>query len=275
MQVEKENARATLKILTRKKHVWFTKRGNRSIVIAMRTLKELEKNNVLFQGEGGWMTYESSIEEAGLTPIKLTTDNGIIIDSELQFHDHDSALLINSLAGYAAMHDMEHIFGLCVAHNQLLVNDVAGSIGSEQAKIGDIIIGSFGKAKPVNLHTGGFIATDDEDIAKAIENEVDEEPDMDYIRLTDKLKGLDATRKFLLAKAKQVKEDLKDHQIIHPEYEGFNVIIKYENEEEKQKIIEYCNEKNLEFTQCPREIRIQDEAISIEIKRLVDTKDIS
>ena len=36
----------------------------------------------------------------------------------------------------------------------------------------------------------------------------------------------------------------------------------------KQRIIDYCNENNLEFTECPRYIRINEPAISIEVKRL-------
>ncbi|MFP4118797.1 MAG: DegT/DnrJ/EryC1/StrS family aminotransferase [Candidatus Woesearchaeota archaeon] len=265
---QRENARAMLKVLTGKEHVHFTRRGNRAILIALRVIKQLEKSNILYQGEGGWLTYEPSIEKAELTPIKLVTNDGLIQPEELSIHDHDSALLINSMAGYAALHDMEHINSLCLANNQYLINDVSGSIGSEQAKHGDIILGSFGKSKPVDLETGGFIATSDEDIERLIRKEADEEPEINYAILARKLKDLDKRRQYLLSVAKQVKEDLSGHKIIHPDHEGLNVIVKFSDEDEKNTLIDYCKKKGLEYTECPREIRILDDAVSIEIKRL-------
>jgi len=47
-----------------------------------------------------------------------------------------------------------------------------------------------------------------------------------------------------------------------------NVIIKFDDEEVKQRIIEYCKENNLEYTVCPRYIRVNENAVSIELKRL-------
>ena len=49
---------------------------------------------------------------------------------------------------------------------------------------------------------------------------------------------------------------------------GFVVVIKFTTEEEKEKIINYCGNHNLEWTECPRYIRLNKPAISIEIKRL-------
>ncbi|MGM5481780.1 MAG: DegT/DnrJ/EryC1/StrS family aminotransferase [Nanobdellota archaeon] len=265
---QRENARAMLKVLTGKEHVTFTRRGNRSIIIALRVIAGLEKTNILFQSEGGWLTYESSIEKAGLCPIKLTTDNGLVLPEELRVHDHDSALLINSMPGYTALQDMNTIYSLCLANNQYLINDVSGSIGTEEAKSGDIIIGSFGSGKPVDLGTGGFIATSDEDIARIIDREADQEPDMNYIILARKLQEVNRRREYLESVAKQVKTDLQEFSIIHPEHDSLNVIIRFADSDEKKEIISYCKKKGLEYTECPREIRVLDDAISIEIKRL-------
>lgn len=265
---EKENARAMIKVLTGKEHVWFTRRGNRAIIIAMRVIKNLNTSNVIIQEEGGWLTYESSIEKAGLNPIRITTDDGIINEQDLPFHDHDSALLINSMAGYIALHDMDNISGLCMTNNQMLVNDASGSIGTDAAKVGDIVLGSFGDGKPMNLHTGGFIASNDEEIVASLKEEVDEEPDINYVILSRKLKGLESRRKYLLSTASKVKEDLSEYQIAHQNHEGLNVVVRYSDQKEKDDIITYCKNNNFEYTECPREIRIMDDAISIEIKRL-------
>ena len=67
---------------------------------------------------------------------------------------------------------------------------------------------------------------------------------------------------------KKILEDLQSFEIIHKKNQGINVIIKFDDDEVKQRIIDYCKENNLEFTECPRYIRIKEPAISIEVKRL-------
>ena len=42
----------------------------------------------------------------------------------------------------------------------------------------------------------------------------------------------------------------------------------HNNDEEKDKIIKYCKENNYEYTLCPRYIRVNENAVSIEVKRL-------
>ena len=74
--------------------------------------------------------------------------------------------------------------------------------------------------------------------------------------------------KFLLEKRKKVINDLVDYDIIHKNDLGFVVIIKFKDDTEKENLINYCKNNNLEWTECPRYIRINQKAISIEIKRL-------
>ena len=59
---------------------------------------------------------------------------------------------------------------------------------------------------------------------------------------------------------------LKDFDIIQSN--GINVIVKFNNAEEKLKLIDYCKLYGYEFTLCPRYIRVLEDAISIEVKRL-------
>ena len=268
----KETARTLLKILSGKEHVLFTSRCNESIKLAMQIVAKQGVTQVLYQEEGGWLTYEKYIQAANLEAIKLITHDGLIFPAELNAYDMDSALLINSLAGYIALHDMDDLYGACAKNNMLLVNDVSGSIGLPEGKIGDIIVGSFGKAKPVNLGTGGFIASNDEELIQQIqETEGFAESDIPFPILIEKLKGLEARRNYLEAQAAKVKEDLKqDYQVAHVDERGLNVVVKFKNDEERDNIIEYCKDKSLEYTICPREIRILDNAISIEIKRLIE-----
>lgn len=264
----KETARTLLKILTGKEYVYFTSRCNRSIQISMELVKSLSRSSVLFQEEGGWLTYEKYIQQAGLEPIKMITLDGLVLDKEVAKFDMDEALIVNSLPGYSAIQDMDSLSGVCAVNDIFLINDVSGSIGLPQAKVGDVIVGSFGKAKPVNVGSGGFIATDDEDLFDEIKKVEPQEADLQFFLLEKKLRELDERRSYLIKRVHEVKSDLHDMAIVHRDHDGLNVVIRFDSDEEKQHIISYCKEKDLEFTECPREIRILDDAISIEIKRL-------
>ena len=85
-------------------------------------------------------------------------------------------------------------------------------------------------------------------------------------QLLNKLNNLDNRHKLFKEHAEKILNDLKDYELIYDD--GINVIVKYKNNEEKENIVNYCNNNNYEYTECPREIRIMDNAISIEVKRL-------
>jgi hypothetical protein len=44
--------------------------------------------------------------------------------------------------------------------------------------------------------------------------------------------------------------------------------VKFNNEEEKNKIKTYCEKNKYEFVECPKMIKVNAEAISIEVKRI-------
>ena len=62
--------------------------------------------------------------------------------------------------------------------------------------------------------------------------------------------------------------ELAKYEILHKNSKGINVIVKFNNEKEKQEIIDYCKSNNYEYTLCPKTIRVLDTAISIEVKRI-------
>lgn len=263
--MKKEECRTILKILTGKEHVKFTSRGNESIKLALKIVKNLGKEICLLQDEGGWMYYEKFIIQNELEPIRLTTNYGLIFEKELKHYSHDSALLLNSMAGYIALHDMSKVHTTCIADDIILINDVSGSIGTNEAKFGDIIIGSFGEGKPINAGKGGFIAVDDPDLINDVEDIT-----LDFNLLEQKLKNINNRRKFLIETCNKIKNDLNNFDIVHKEHDGLDVVVKFSSEEEKNKIIQYCDKNNYEYTICPREIRIMEDAISIEVKRLIE-----
>ncbi len=267
----KETARTLLKIITGKEYVFFTNKCNESIKLALKMAHNDHRTHALIQDEGGWLTYKKYTKQIGFELTKMVTNDGLIHPKELDHYGSDEVLLINSLAGYIAMHDMSSIHTYCLKNDIFLINDVSGSIGSKESQLGDVIVGSFGDGKPVNLGIGGFIAFN-KNYLELFDTVIDsdfEEPIMEYSILIEKLKNLEQRKKFLTNKVKQIKEDLKGKPIVHEDNEhALNVVVRFNNEEEKKELEDYCNKNKLEYTVCPREIRIEDDAISIEVKRL-------
>jgi hypothetical protein len=260
MQKETEKL---LKELTNKEHIKIVSRGNKAILYALRIAKKLGKTNVFIQDQGGWITYTQFIKKLKLELNILKTDYGLIKKEELNKINKDSVLLINSLPGYFAEEDIETIYNTCKKKNCLVINDISGSIGTKAAKIGDILVCSFGKDKPLNYGKGGLFAVEKEEWFNLTEiNEEELEKDF-YEALSNLSKRLSKLDKI----NKKIKHDLKNEKIIHKEKRGINVIVKFNNDQEKNKITSYCIENKYEFTLCPRYIRVNCNAVSIEVKR--------
>lgn len=258
----KETVIQILQNLTNKKIIVLTQSGDHSISCVLKSLKN-KINTILIQDQGGWLTYKDYSKKEGFNVVELKTDYGIIDLKDLQAKANETcALLVNSLTGYCAEQPIKEIFEICKQKNSLLINDISGSIGTENAKIADIIIGSFGKDKPVNLHYGGFIATNKKE---NFDCEFNEQKIKD---LQKELENLPKRRQMLTDTHNKIKKDLLAHEIIHKNNCGINVIVKFNNQKEKQDIINYCTKNNYEWTLCPRYIRVNENAISIEVKRL-------
>ena len=263
----KQTAIDYLKRYTGKLNVYLTQRGNKSILLALKIAKRQGIRKVLIQDQGGWITYLQYPERLGLKLIKLKTNYGIIEPNELSKNlDSQSVLLVNSLTGYFAEQPMALLYSICKQKNAMLINDATGTIGTEHAKIGDIIIGSFGDGKPVNLDYGGFIAFDKTEYKQT---EIDEMFDSSKLpTLNLKLKNLPERLRELEKITDKIKSDLTDFNIIHRNLRGINVVVAVKDNVEMQRVINYCDENNLEYTECPRYIRVNAQAISIEVKRL-------
>ena len=85
-----------------------------------------------------------------------------------------------------------------------------------------------------------------------------------------KIKYVPERLKKLYALQEKVKSELegKKFKVLHRDKRGLNVVVKPMTSEDKEKIIEYCKKKKYEFVQCPKYIRLEEDAISIELKRL-------
>ena len=256
--------------IVNKKYLIFCDRGNKAIKLILQVLKEDKYEQIIIQDQGGWMTYPQFISKFEFEKSELKTDYGVVNPKDLvDYKTKKNAILINSMPGYAALQDMEMICESGKENNILVINDVSGSIGTDEAEFGDIVFGSFGNAKPINLGSGGFIATDDGELYKRIcELNIFDVNDFFLDDLENKLDSLTHRLVFLKEKRAEVLQDLGEYDIIHPDGNGINVIVKFNNESIKNDIIKYCIEHSFEYTTCPRYIRVNCDAISIELKRL-------
>ncbi len=266
----KEQCKEILRNLTGKKFVLFVQRGNVAIRLALKLAKHLSHKIVLLQDQGGWITYTQFCKKEKLEYSEIKTDYGMIDIKTLRNYS-DCVLLINSMPGYAALQKMREVTRICMKQKIFLINDASGSIGTEEAKHGDIILGSFAIDKPVNIGGhGGFIATDNEEYFDFLKQN-NPAFEIDFSGLLGRLNNLNKR----LSELKEIKNKLIHRlestefadNIIHKGQNGINLIVKYGSEMQKEKLIKLAEKENLEFTLCPRDIRVNVSAVSFEIKR--------
>ena len=249
-----------LKELTKHDNVVITSRGNTAIKAAV-------KGKLLIPEEGGWIEYKRIKE---FEEVKC---NDAVIDledlKEKLATGKFKAFLYQNPGGYFASQPMKEIYELCQKNGCLVILDVSGSIGTElcDGNYADIIVGSFGKWKLVEAHVGGFVSFKNHDLFEKVQAPGLEDP-QSLLKIKEKLERLPERITFLRNKVKQIKEDLQDFEIVHKEDLGFVVVIKLATNEEKEEVINYCKKNELEYTICPRYIRLNQDAISIEVKRL-------
>ena len=251
-------------------NIKIVKNGNKAILYALRIAKRLGKINIFIQDQGGWITYYQYPKRLNLEIIKLKTNFGLIDKHELASKlDDKSVLLINSMPGYLALEDMGDIAAICRENKSMIINDISGSIGTDNAKFGDIVVCSFGKDKPINYGDGGFIGVKNKDYFDIIEmQEISAGAGLaDRIKTLDnRLADINAIREQLLAGLISLGFQEK---LIHPSRHGINIAVRFADETEKERVINYCDKNNVEYTICPRYIRVECDAVSIEIKRLL------
>lgn len=253
------DSKRLLRKYTGRQMIYFVRRGNVAIREALRIAKKYRRNKLLIPDQGGWITYEQFAEKEGLEVDIIKTKDGVFGPEAIR-GGRDTALLFNSLPAYSFNIDIDAISSVCHEKGILIINDATGSIGTPQGKKGDIILGSFSKGKPVPLGQGGFLASD---VPLSLEETAEIESD----ELSSLLESLPERIEKISQAVEHMKEDLKDYDVVYPEHKGYNVIVAYSTDEEKETLIKMITEHGYEFTECPRDIRIKRKALSIEIKR--------
>ncbi|MFO8016092.1 MAG: DegT/DnrJ/EryC1/StrS family aminotransferase [Candidatus Woesearchaeota archaeon] len=265
-----------LKELSRHDNVRIVNCGNGAIFAALYIAKKVNsKPYILVPDQGGWISFKTYPKIFGFNIKEIKTDKGIIDLKDLQEKARTgAAFLMTSFAGYYAEQPLKHISEICREAGCLLVEDASGAIGDHALCNGthsDIIVGSFGKWKPVDFKEGGFISTNESQYlekTKEMYSILRFRPD--YDRLLDRLNLAKERLNFFLETSENIKKDLEKENlpIFHRDKRGLNTIIGFNNEEQRNKITDYCRKNGYEFLTCPKEIRVNEEAISIEVKRL-------
>lgn len=257
-----------LKKLTKHNFIRITDRGNSAIFIAMAMAKKANpKPFLLIPDQGGWISFRTYPTMLGLDVKEIQTDRGILNLKTLEEGTKNaSALIITSFAGYFAEQPLKKISEICKKNDCLLIEDASGAIGDKtlcNGNLSDIIIGSFGRWKPIGLGYGGFISVRNKELF-----EYAREP-FSLVKVHNHIYGellplLKRKRlKKLLKLQKRVKKELKGVEIFHKDKRGLNVVTEY-----SPKVLKYCQKKNYPYVLCPTYIRVNEKAVSIELKRL-------
>ena len=254
-----------LQELTSKKRIYFFDSGDDAIMFLMKYFLQNNLRKILIPDCGGWFSYRKYPKRLGLEIAETKTDDALVNLDDLKSHlSKDAFVMVNSLGGYFVQEPMRQINLICEQENIVLVNDVSASIGTELAHYGEFCVGSFGNDKPIELGTGGFIGSN-------IELHVERcgfENEANMAQLRAALENLPQKLDYWNDIREKIIVDMSDFNIIHKDGMGINIVVAYANAQEKENLINYCNKHLLEYVLCPNYIKVNRDAISIEIKRL-------
>jgi len=267
-----DNIKAILKRLTNHAFAEIVPRGNAAITSALSILPK--GSTILIPEEGGWIHYKKAPLQLGLKIVDVKCDDAKINLTDLREKINavkPAAFLYQNPGGYFAQQPLRDIFKLCQANKCLAILDVSGSIGTPlcDGRYADILVGSFGKDKLVNAGEGGFISANDRKVWEKIKGNVTVLDDQSSLQeIYQQLLLLPQRIDYLQKLRKKIIEELSGFSVLHPQDKGLVVVVKYEDEAEKEKIIGYCTRNKYPYTECPRYIRVNRPAISIEVKKI-------
>ena len=260
-----------IKDLTGHEQVKITSSGNNSIFIALSAIE----GDIIIPDQGGWHGFKQIAKFLNKNIITLKTDLGIINPNYIDELDimENSALIYTSFAGYCAEQDTKAISKYCKNNKIITIEDASAGIGDKEKKLGrhsDIILASTGSPKIINVGSGGFISTDNDEIFKktALPQKLSKTSQIVCSGIDSELDNVSEKLEFTLNATAYLKKHLEN--TIHKDKRGVNVIIPHED----AKSISWNLKKSLTtdksgfITTCPNYNRIKQKAIAIEIKNL-------
>lgn len=260
--------------ITNHEHAKVVNNGNSAILAAMSIFND----KIMIPDQGGWTGFKNTAEFLGLKTIEIPTELGIITHDTLEesiSKHRPEALFVTSFAGYFAEQNVKEIYEVCEDKNVILVEDASGGIGDSLKRLANgehahIIVASTGSPKIVNVGTGGFISTNDNEIfrkSKYILKTLKANP-VTCAGIAEEIKNAPE----ILSKTVQACDKIKKQfeYAVYPDKRGISVVLMVDN----PKKIGYELRKKLSvegrsiITTCPRYERVIIDAICIEIKNL-------
>ena len=265
--------------------------GNSAILSAMNSID----GSIIIPDQGAWNGFKQIANFLNKDLITVKTNKGLIdLDElnesvlsssenniiDLDDENNKSALFLTSFAAYTAEQDLKEICDFAHKNNILVVEDASGAIGDYENRLAngdysDIIIGSTGSPKIVNVEDGGFITTNDDKLfeksklllktnkasnitACGIYNELD--------LAKDNLKKTVDACLYL----KEAIEEKTSFNVFHKVKRGINVILETEDPKSLSYKLrqEFVLDSHGMITKCPNYNRLKEKAVALEIKNL-------
>ena len=265
--------------------------GNSAILSAMNAID----GAILIPDQGAWNGFKQIANFLNKDLIIIKTNHGLIdLDClkesllslseenrvDLDDEDNRSALFLTSFAAYTAEQDMKSICDFAHKNNILVVEDASGAITDSENKLAngnysDIIIGSTGSPKIVNVGDGGFITTNDKSIfdKSKLLLKTNKASNITACGISRELDfANDALNKAIEATSylKENIENETDFEVFHPDKRGINVIIKTDDSKSLSYKLrqEFVLDSHGMITKCPNYNRLKEKAVALEIKNL-------
>ena len=265
--------------------------GNSAILSTMNSID----GAILIPDQGAWNGFKQIANFLNKDLITVKTNQGLvdldylnesIISSskdnmiDLDDENKKSALFLTSFAAYTAEQDIKEISDFIHKNNMVLVEDASGAIGDRENKLAngkysDIIIGSTGSPKIVNVEDGGFITTNDNslfDNSKLL-LKTNKASNITACGIYNELDFAQENLKKTIDSCLYLKEKIKNEtsfEVFHTEKRGINVIIKTDDPKSLSYKLrqEFVLDSHGMITKCPNYNRLKEKAVALEIKNL-------
>ena len=277
--------------MTNHKSAKLVNSGNSAILSAMNSID----GAILIPDQGGWNGFKQMAKFLNKDLITVKTNKGlmdldnlnesIISSSENNIIDLDdennkSAIFLTSFAAYTAEQDLKAICDFAHKNNLLVVEDASGAIGDYENNLAngnysDVIIGSTGSPKIVNVEDGGFITTNDDSLFEKTNLllKTSKTTNITACGIYNELDFAKENLKKTVGACTYLKESIEektDFNVFHKDKRGINVIIATEDSKSLSYKLrqEFRLDSHGMITKCPNYNRLKEKAVALEIKNL-------
>jgi hypothetical protein len=277
--------------MTNHKSAKLVNSGNSAILSAMNSID----GAILIPDQGGWNGFKQMAKFLNKDLITVKTNKGLmdldnlnesIISSsqnniiDLDDENNKSAIFLTSFAAYTAEQDLKAICDFAHKNNLLVVEDASGAIGDYENNLAngnysDVIIGSTGSPKIVNVEDGGFITTNDDSLFEKsnLLLKTSKTTNITACGIYNELDFAKENLKKTVGACTYLKESIEektDFNVFHKDKRGINVIIATEDSKSLSYKLrqEFRLDSHGMITKCPNYNRLKEKAVALEIKNL-------